>query len=260
MKKKLLSVSLFLTLSNLGFGQITLEQSYVTTSISSDISPTFNNSNNSLFYYTYNKTTNQFSIYNENHVLTKQFTAPLPSGYNIGKINLITDHLFNSDNSFEFVCSIWGSGQQNKVIIFNDEGNIVHTFNDRYIVKLEKNAANNYKLIVSDSYQETPEIPYFHQKFDVYTLTGTLSTGQEDFNINLKNLPYPNPATDILIIPTGKNTSEYSNVDVYDQAGRKIISEKIKSQNNEVILNISSLSKGTYFYKTEGSSKKFIKN
>lgn len=71
---------------------------------------------------------------------------------------------------------------------------------------------------------------------------------------------FPNPASNILTITFGSNTSP-GNYNIYDIAGKMIISGNISTANNTI--NVSGLAEGTYIIKLTGeninASKLFIK-
>lgn len=235
-------------ITNLSFGQITLEHSYSNpSSVSSDdVFFTFN-SESGLNYYTFNSTTNTIQIYNETHTLTNTFTAPIPTGYHINHI-VVTDKLFNNNNSFEFLMEIENFGNPSKVIIFGDNGTMIQEFDNRAMAKIYKNNTGNFKLVVKN-------IPA--NIIDIYSLPGTLSVNQQELLSN-KLIAFPNPTNGTINITNKSSNSTNSILEVFNYNGQKVIEKNVS--NKELInLDVSNLSNGTYIYKLNGETGKFIK-
>src|SRR5690606_3425724 len=94
-------------------------------------------------------------------------------------------------------------------------------------------------------------------KATVMRFTNELSTNELHKSITAV---YPNPANDLLHIDISNtaNTAEGTNITIVDITGKTIATHQIQMGSNTI--DISKLSSGTYFIKTEqGSSVKFIK-
>jgi len=86
-----------------------------------------------------------------------------------------------------------------------------------------------------------------------YEYQGTLSV-ENFYNINDLKI-YPNPSSNFISVSSNSDFS-FKNYSIYDVTGKKIISEKLKTNK----INISKLQNGVYFFKIEGNNlKKFIK-
>ncbi len=229
---------------NFSFAQAVLEHSYSNPdSISSDdVFFTFN-AENGINYFTFSSSSNTFTIYNESHIQTNTFTVPSLSGNSIFKL-IVTDKLFNNDSNFEFLLMT----MNDKIIIVKDDGTIIQEFIDRSFAKIFKNNSGNYKLVVKGVF---PDV------VDVYSLPGTLSITQQDLLAN-KFIAFPNPTSNKISITNPLSNGEKSKLEVFDLNGKKVMQLQING-NEELSLDVSGLSNGTYIYKINNYSSKFIK-
>lgn len=247
MKKIIFGLITTILISNLTFGQATFEHSYISDYPQPELISTFYSSTG-LNYFTYALTTKMVTIYNENHQQIKSIILPMDAGSKMNEIICITDNLFNSDNSLELLYSIG-----NQVILCNENGVILQTFDTKHSAFLKKNSLGVYKLIVYDFTGGSIN-------FDVYSLTGTLSTIQQQ-SLKNKLIGYPNPVKDIVNISNPLNTKDGSSIlKVFSVTGEKVL-EKTVSNNNEdfIKLDVSNLPTGIYIYKINEYSNKFIK-
>jgi hypothetical protein len=58
---------------------------------------------------------------------------------------------------------------------------------------------------------------------------------------------FPNPASDYVELRVAGNIHKSSNIEFFDQLGRKVLTEKIQPGQNEAIINTSSLVRGIYY-------------
>lgn len=178
MKKLFYGLITTFSMLNLSFGQANFEHSYTTNHLSEDsdwetiekgLLYSFN-TQNGLFYFTFNINTNTLKFYNQSHSLTNTIILPETPQ----KIHYITDKLFNNDDLIEILYTTdFNSGHNTKLI--NENGVLLQTFSDRPYVRLTKDNTNNFKLIVSNVSSSNYLLTY-----DVYSLSGTLSSNQED--------------------------------------------------------------------------------
>lgn len=134
--------------------------------------------------------------------------------------------------------------------------NYPNTYNEyRYVDGCGR--AYNYYNSYGAGYSFT-ELMYFKKGDDEWG-EPILILGQEEINDNAFLNIYPNPASDRLYIDFYRNTKKM--VSVYTINGRKMLSEKMNSNQNS--LNISELYPGTYliavYYDKEVFKKVFVK-
>ena len=255
MKKIILCFIATFTLPLTSFGQAVLESSYTTNyPQSNDLNCTFYASNG-LNYFTYNKVANTITVFNENHIQIKNFILPMDPTYNLREVFFITDHLYNNNDELEFIYSVSGSSGQ-AVLVCSENGVLLQTFANKYYAHLKKNSTGNYKLIVNDSQFGST----FTQNYDVYSLTGTLSTEQQDIYFRNFTFAFPNPSNGIINISNKLSNNEISTLEIFNIEGKKILEQKIINNNEPIKLDISSFSNGIYIYKLNDETNKFIKN
>lgn len=215
-----------------------------------------------LFYYTitspssYSSNIDSISIFDENHVSIE--TIPVN-----GKILYITDKLFNNDDEIELLVlrerleTSPDNYATKDIVLIDHLGNIIFTFADRFAAHLLKSPSGSIKLIVDtgSSCYVCPE----SFSYDVYSIAGVLSTGQEHYLEN-KSVAYPIPTEDTLTIFNKENIDgENILIEVYDNAGRKVLNKRYTTSNHEINVDVSGLKGGTYFCQYLGKIEKFIK-
>lgn len=257
MKKIILGLIATIAISNLSFGQATLEHSYSSSGVGYRYKYCMAFSTQSgLNHFTFDVNTKVIKIYNETHLLTHTFTVPLPLNSSISDIINITDNLFNSDSSIEFLIalSINDNGVfSNKMILVNDNGIILQEFNNTgHYAEIYKTSNGIYKLIIKKG--NGPD--YI---LDVYSLPGTLSINQQQF-LSKKTVGYPNPTENNISITNNLESGKIGILEVFNTSGQKVLEKEVVSENNEINVDVSTLSSGVYIYKLNGETNKFIKN
>ena len=81
-------------------------------------------------------------------------------------------------------------------------------------------------------------------------------------NANLKNTIslFPDPAENEIFIQSSFTENKKVDVEIFDFTGRKVSSEEIIPQNNQIALSIVDLPKGIYFMRVNSKGEKFVKN
>lgn len=255
MKKITLSFVATIFVSSLSYCQLVLEHSYNTSSVGG-LDKYFYafNTENGLNHYTYDGTTKVINIYNETHSLTNTFVAPIPVNFRISEVFFITDKLFNSDNSIEFLVFAFyndGSTEFDKILLFNDNGTLLQEFNDRSIAGIYKTNSNTYKLILKEQ-------SGYAAVLDVYALPGTLSINQQQL-LSKDFLAFPNPTDDNLKFTNKLSNGETATIEVFDSNGKKVLKQNVAGGTGEIVIDVRNLNSGLYIYKINGETGKFIK-
>jgi len=246
MKNKLFY--LFITISAIGFSQ-TLEHSYTTGGSPDGENLTFITSNG-INYYTINNDADKVLFYNNDHNLINTVNIILPTSETIRTLSFITDKLFNANSKIEFIVI----SNLFNMYLFDEDGNKLFEFGKREEVFYSKDENNNFRLITTNGGLKVNTTTY-----DVYSLSGTLSTIQESFFGNKKFNAYPNPSTNSINIANPLKKNEKENIIVYDINGRKVLEKEVIGNGENIKLNISSLSKGIYNYRIRENGNKFVK-
>lgn len=206
-----------------------------------------------LFYYSqeYDQG-DKITIYDQYHTFYKTFTI-IGNNYG-GTVYFVTDKLFNNDDLIEFVyVEKKQYGFDTKLI--NENGVQLFIWSDRWLPKIFKDNDNNFKIAV---YNQILSSPYTVQT-DIYALEGTLSIEQQDSYLDKSFRGYPNPSEDKITITNFKFLVEDTKIEVFNSNGQKVFEKKIRSGENEIILDTQGFSSGTYIYKINGETNKFIK-
>ena len=200
----------------------------------------------------------ELKIYNENHILEKTIICP-----DLIRVYCITDKLFNSDAGIEVLYDaeiyspVWNF-RVHHVIVSDENSNILFDASDRIGARISKIMSGNYKLIVHSfnnnyyGYGDTSNgdtmvtAPY---SFDVYGISGTLSTEQEQQYFKNNMIAFPVPTGDTLNIANTMDPGQHSNMEVFDSSGKKIPDQEVNGDGNTLSFDVSSLSSGVYIYK-----------
>jgi Secretion system C-terminal sorting domain len=253
-------LGLIAIISNLSFGQVTLEHSYNTSSQGFGERYSFAfNTESGLNHFTYEQSTKTFKIYNESHSLTNTFVAQIPSNYEIYSDGfsfygvLATDKLFNTNNSIEFLIALVNTTTwEYKFILMDDSGVILQEFNDRSkFGGIYKTSTGNYKFILKKVTANSSIV-------DVYSLPGTLSVNQQQLlGNNFKS--YPNPTENVINISNNLSNGENSTLEIFNINGQKVMQETVSGNQGEINLDVTDLNEGVYIYKLNGQSNRFVK-
>ena len=258
MKKIILLFTALVSISNLSFGQVTYERSY-STYVWTDATNVFK-TDSGLNYFTLDNITNVLRIYNESHVLIQTTNITLPTNYHIGYIFYPSDKLFNTDSLIEFVIrfdrhtSAPSNLDKYQLNLLNQNNSTLFRFGNFGSATVIKGMTNNLKLITSlgNNFTGNPSL------YDVYTLTGTLSTVQTNIANNLL-FGYPNPTENKITLTNDLENGENGILEVFDTNGKKVIQKNVVGENGLIELEITELSNGVYIYKLNGQTNRFIK-
>ena len=249
--KKLLLIT-FLTISSFSFGQITLEHTYTTDGFNNFPKTYAFYTDGGLFYFTINAIENKVLLYNSSHNLYKSVSLNLTAGYTIKTIYLTTDKLFNSNSNIEFIVVSGSTSSGSKMTLFDEDGTNLFEFGNRWVADCIKDQNNNYKLVTSTD-KASPN------NYDIYSLPGSLSISQQQiFNKN-SFFAYPNPTSNKITIVNYLKDGENGKLEIYDINGKKIMEKNVFGNEPEISLDITNFESGTYIYKLNGKTNKFIK-
>jgi hypothetical protein len=250
--KKLLFI-LAITISNLSFGQITLEHSYTTGGFNNTVKTYAFHTDNGVYYFTMNETENKVLIYNATHTLYKTVTLNLGANYKIRTVYLATDKLFNTNANIEFIVVSYNNILAlGKMTLFDEDGINLLEFGDRFDANCFKNSDTNFKLIVATD-KDSPNY------YEVYNLPGTLSVAQQEMLINNQFYGFPNPASNKITIINSLESGKMGMLEVFDVSGKKVLERNVLGNNQEINIDITNLENGVYIYKLDGKTNRFIK-
>jgi len=251
--KKFFSYAMALTASALT-AQVTLEHNYLTTGGYNDVQKSYAFFTDSgINYYTTNNQ-NQVMLYNASHVLYKTVTLPLGANFELTKVILVTDKFFNQNPKIEFlvVSNNYTEGAfEQKMTMYDEDAVNLQEFGDRFSADAIKISDTSFKLIVSQDMSGD-------NNYDVYGVPGVLSVQQQQMRI-ADNQVYPNPASNRINITNPMLDGESGSVKIYTVTGTKVLEQPANSSEKNITLDVSALASGTYIYKVNNHSGKFIK-
>lgn len=258
MKKIIFGLIAIVSISNMSFGQATLEHSYTTNGWDFDDNYNSFKTQNGFNYFTFNKTTNILQLFDSNHTLFKTVNIPVPSGYTLSQISTFSDVLFNTDNLIEFMVSCISSTStiNRSLKLVNENGTIIQDFGNRFSAFITKNGTQ-FKLITY--YNGGTQIPNVDYIFDVYSLPGTTLNVVTNLINEESFFGFPNPTSNIISITNNLKSGENSLLEVFDINGKKVMEKVVTGENNEIHLDVSDFSNGVYICRLNGETSKFIK-
>ena len=209
---------------------------------------------------------NRVVLYNLDHSIFKimLFPSPLGPAWNQPNVLYVTEHLFNSNDSIEYMFVAMETNMSPywwHTIILNEAGTIIFS---------AENEAPNVMLNIPQAQQpiyNTPNgakmiLTCFTATCDyanVYSIPGTLTTSIEpglssDDLAQLKAYPNPNNgnATIEFKLPQGINSGE---IVLYKMDGSEVKRYRVDGTFGNLILNNSGLSSGTYMYQLVAGGK-----
>lgn len=257
--KKIKLIILALLASTSLNAQITLENTY-NVSGSTAYLTALELSNSGYKYVVTEPSLFQVKLYNTNHSLWKTISVPTISGYTLIGVYNISEGLFNIDNQVECVAyyaDYTANPVQLYVKVIDENGTVIKDIPNRSYAGVVSTSANTFKLIVNDN----------DMLREVYSLPGTSSNLgiPNDGVTEIIGLSYPNPSTQFITIPYNLNeNSDLGIIKIYNVNGQIIETFNIDSNFNNLVLDISNYSAGSYRYSitvngSESSTMNFIK-
>lgn len=256
MKKILLSLTTVFA-ANFTFGQINLEHTFALDEA------VINYSDSQDLKYVSLKGS-QIKIYNSDYSIYKSFTIQMPTGYNYMFLSSYDDfpfnvskHVFNTDNKLEFFVFFTAEDYlQKKVVVYNEEGNVVKDFIGNYQYELvniyHDNTQNKNKLKMGRNEDGSGKVIW-----DIYSLPTSELTSREIKNKN-KISAFPIPTNKVLNIINPKNGD--NKIQIFDTSGKLILNKIFNDSDTKISVDVENLPNGMYIYKIGHQSSQFLKN
>jgi len=210
-------------------------------------------------------TNNQIKFYNMDYSLYKTVNIVPPTGYAINQSYMFSTNLFNTDNKVEFLVLFLqlgapASDSYSTLRLYNDEGTLIKDFGYNYLFSCSSHKTNNNQCRLSILVYHFPQsgstITY---TTDIYSLPGTVTSVAQPLMENSSLLPpYPNPANTTITLPYQLKQGEMSVMRIFNLTGQLIETKQIDFVFDKLLLNVSSYTKGIYFYEVNGVSNRFI--
>ena len=200
----------------------------------------------------------KFNIYYENGEFYKSCVSlvdGVPNG-NKTKLWIIAKNIFTSDNR---VCFVYISGigyEESAIVKIVDEDNSVIS-----ILPICAGApfcdfrkmSGGYKLLLTVLDEGT-----YQFKTNIYSCPGNgeTTTSVENIPAKVKRNAYPNPASDLVILPYDANGA--TSMKIYDMQGKLVERKFLDKNKQELQLNVKNYPSGMYFFEVNGESNSFI--
>ncbi|OOV16150.1 T9SS type A sorting domain-containing protein [Flavobacterium sp. LM4] len=256
MRKIILGLIATVSISNLSFGQATLEHSYTSNYKFKDLPNAFK-TETGLNYYTV-EGTNIMKIYNSSHNLTNTLSIPLDNNYRLHGIIGASDKLFNTNSTIEFLVFTYNTIDYDyKLVLIDQNGVVLQNFGECYDAYIIKGLSDDFKLVTTNRINTNGGD---NSIYKIYSLPGTtLGTVSVNRESNLF-IGYPNPTENNITITNNLENGKNGTLEVFDINGKKVLNKNvIGEENGEINLNVTELSNGIYTYKLNGQTNRFIK-
>lgn len=234
--------------------QILLEHTFTTNSGIGCFNTT---TKGTMFYEIPDTLTNQLKIFNEDYSIYKTITIPRPIGYSV-MISFVSEQLFNTDNSIEFLCTFinYYPPVSSIINIYNENASLVKSFGtSSYIVlaSLTDYYGSKTKLMIS-----TYNKDFMPSTIEIYSLAGSIPNNVSEQKQAEMQLPFPNPANTIITLPYDLKKGSSATMNIFKIDGKFVDTKQIDSSFNRIELNVGSYEPGIYIYDYNGIKEKFI--
>lgn len=246
---KKLIILLFLVIATKVQSQVTFEQNYQTPTNVYWWHIKLNSTTTKYIYF--NGSTSQFKVFNQNHSVYKTISIPtqtgtFPSDWTIAQQLFFSETLFNTDNLFEYgIYNYNSAASMYSMNIYNENGTIV--FQEDSIAGTGEvfDSPAGSKMVLSRYYSGTLIMQ------SIYGLAGTFYSAVKEQTLENGNISaYPNPSNNYFRIeyklPT---TIDEATMEIYDLNGKLVKSYLISNLHQNLLIESSELTAGTYTIK-----------
>jgi hypothetical protein len=223
-------------------------------------------------YGVFDNITNTFTIYNNDHSVYKTVKVTIPSGSIYIEIKYASSHLFNTDDKIEFllvtnadmsILSNLANPTPPQIILYNEDGTVITTFNNTSDAYAYVSSDNVFKLrtdfSVAGTYNSTTKKTTSTFGSKIYKLDGVVPTSLRSAKVTEDDdLAYPNPSNTIVNLPYHLEAGATGTMLIYGLGGNLIEQKSISGSSSILPLNVSAFAPGTYIYKYNNGSGRFI--
>jgi len=206
---------------------------------------------------------NSLMVYNPDHSLYKAIQVPVPSGYAIYYVSILTDKLFDNDDQLEAAVAFSKSDSTGTYYlgrVIEDNGTIVTEVADCYSFAAV-GKSSSYKL---HCYQAKISNGSYTYSTKVYSVPGSVATvsPEEGERYNIESMSYPNPSNGAVCISYQlPDKSSIGELQLFNTAGQQLAVYQLHDLQGNFMLPTAGLTTGTYFYRlvSGAMSSKFNK-
>ena len=207
------------------------------------------------FYVMIQSDSNKIELYNaSDYSLYKSVPANFDLKHRTSSISAVSRKLFDIDDQVEFLLHLsWSDGIYTKktTYLLNEDGDIEMTFAEGGSFSFHRVNGQNRMAISTGSFGN-----YITK---IYSLPGTISTEvEQSCQPSLLSMPYPNPANTTIHLPYQLQQGTTATLQVFNPQGQLVVEKQVGSMFDEVLLDVSSYTPGTYIYTVNGQNGRFV--
>lgn len=206
---------------------------------------------------------NKCEIYNTNYSPFLTVNLPIVTNYWLYEVAYVSTKVFNTDLGVEllavyqtYVSTSATEGYyiyQTKVI--DEDGSVLLDIPQGGYSNIIKQSDEQSKLIV---YLYDLSVSPYLVSTNVYQIPGYPITVVEEIPIIETNNVYPNPSNNTINIPFELNNSKLESwVTITNSNGLELANYKLDNNSNKISIDVSSFSKGMYFFNLKSGNNKF---
>ena len=214
-------------------------------------------------YYLMDVPNAQCRIYNMDHSLYKTISCPVPSGFYLSDVKLLSEKLFNSDSGIELVITYYKyvSTQTSYYYIYgsriiSESGSVLVNIDGAQYMYVNKTGDNMYKLFAyCFDYSTSPEKVWTN----IYSLPGTPVTGYASAEKNRDTFiaAFPNPASNQFKITYQlPGNASQGILRLFDSNGRQVDQFIVDRHTDHLAIDVKRYNPGLYHYFVESGSSK----
>ena len=162
---------------------------------------------------------------------------------------IIAKNIFTTNNE---ICYLTTRGENLKIC--NQDGVVLNEFaGDSENPPFLKQIGNEYKLVMLSWNAAAKAYETY-----IYSCPGNgeTTTSVENVPAKAKRNAYPNPASDLVILPYDANGA--TSMKIYDMQGKLVERKFLDKSKQELQLNVKDYPSGMYFFEVNGESNSFI--
>lgn len=165
---------------------------------------------------------------------------------------LVAENIFTNDGK---ICCVSADYGANKISVIREDNVVIATLfteNDLNYYFLRK-VGEQYKFIVVDCNYKTETYKTY-----IYSCPGNgeMVTNVQNVPAKVKSNAYPNPATDLVMLPYEVNAA--TSMKIYNMQGKLVERKFLDKNKQELQLDVKNYPSGMYFFEVNGESNSFI--
>lgn len=215
---------------------------------------------NTVKYILYSSKDNSVKIFNPDFSLHKIVPIEIPAGYDlIYNIIHASTKAFNSDEKVEFIILFRTPQYTIHTQFLNEDGELIKEYSGQPFIHPYVYINNNeFRINIGETLINSDGS--ITNKWEVYTLGGTVPTNTQALSVTEKRNPFPNPSRSVVNLPYNLKSQNQAIMTIFNSKGAIIERKKIDKYFDKIQLDVSGYNPGMYIYEYNGISNKFVVN